>query len=142
MARRKRKTNGVALPWEDRGTPLRNLVAGSRSRTVLVTTGATLAVLLLVQAVRERRAERETRLAIASVEQAVAQFRGDEGRCPRSTYELVHPPHSRARYLREMPKDGWGHALYVRCPSADDPDSADVVSRGPHPDFFDEDTNP
>ena len=65
MARRKTSTKGVALPWEQRGNALRNLVAGSRSRTVVVATGVALGLFVLVRTVRQTRAERETALAIA-----------------------------------------------------------------------------
>ena len=74
---------------------------------------------------------RTTRAAIAEVQRAVAAFRAETGRCPRSTVELVHPPRAAAHYLSELPTDGWGQPLHVQCPGWSNPDAAEVVSAGP-----------
>lgn len=136
MARRSRSKSGVSLPWEQRGQRLRALIAGARWRALFAL--ALLAgVLWLFWSTADRRArERETRTAIADVRRAVAAFRAQVGRCPRTATELVHPPMARTRYLREMPKDGWGRELHFACPGHDDPDDVDVLSAGPSGSFF------
>jgi hypothetical protein len=53
------------------------------------------------------------------------------GRCPRSTFELVHPPKTGAHYLDAVPTDGWGRPLHIRCPGYDKRDVALIVSAGP-----------
>jgi len=64
-----------------------------------------------------------------------ALFRAEVGRCPHSTVELVHPPRAAAQYLTEVPSDGWGRPLHVRCPGRLPGDPADVVSGGPSGSF-------
>jgi len=136
---RKRRDEGIALPWENRGNPVGQWLAGARRRAIVSTVFVVLLGYGLVRAIERRDAERETRLAVAEVERAVGRFRTDHGRCPRSLDELIHPPRSGARYLRETPRDGWGEPLLVRCPGLFDPDSVDVVAAGRHGSFFDDD---
>ncbi len=136
---RRRRERGIALPWENRGNPLRRLLAGARSRGVVVGLLVALALAFLVRSAAHRNAERETRLAVQEVTHAVQRFRLDHGRCPRSIDELLHPPLSGTRYLRALPRDGWGHALFVRCPSLSDPDDVDVLAAGPRGSFLDDD---
>ncbi len=94
--------------------------------------GALALLVLAAWRVAERRTRiRTTRANIAEVERAVAAFRAEMGRCPRNKTELVHPPRGGARYLTEVPADGWGRELFVRCPSPYDPNAAEVVSAGP-----------
>jgi type II secretory pathway pseudopilin PulG len=138
MARRRRDA-GIALPWENQGNVLGRLLASTRRRAMLAILLVVGAVFGLVQAMRTRASERATRLAIVEVEGAVRNFRSDHGRCPHSLDELVHPPLAGTRYLRETPRDGWGHPLLVRCPSFDDPDSVDVLAAGADGSFFDAD---
>jgi len=135
VARRKR-SRGIALPWEGRGSWLRQLLAGPRWKVLLLLALAGGLTLTFWDAAEERGRIRATHAAIAEVKRAIGQFRTDMGRCPHSTVELVHPPRSRSHYLRQMPPDGWGRSLYVRCPGHDDPDEADVISAGPSGDFF------
>ncbi len=131
MARQRRFGRGVALPWERRGAWIRELLAGRRWK-VLVSVAALAGVLLMVASSAEHRQRvQETRAAIAEIKRAVASFRADNGRCPHSLYELMHPPRSGTRYLRHTPVDGWGRAFWVRCPGRYDPDGVDVVSAGP-----------
>lgn len=135
MARKSRTVN-VTLPWERRGNFVRQLFQGSRIRGLLA-----LAILMAcaagVYSVADTRSrQRQTRVAIHEVKRAILLFRSQVGRCPRSTTELVHPPRSRTRYLRALPKDGWDRPLWVRCPAHDDPDGADVISAGQSGSFF------
>lgn len=136
---RKRREKGIALPWENRGNPVGQLLVGARRRAIASTILFVLAVYWMVAAVRNRDAERETRLVVAEVERAVHRFRADHGRCPRSLDELIHPPRAGARYLREIPRDGWGEPLLVRCPGLYDPDAVDVIAAGERGSFHDDD---
>ena len=134
MARRRRGGN-VSLPWERRGS-WRQLLSGSRWKAVLALVLLFGAGALVWSSADRNRRERETHVAIAEVRRAIVRFRAEVGRCPHSTTELVHPPRSRTRYLREMPKDGWDRQLWVRCPSQVDPDDFTVLSAGPSGSFF------
>lgn len=133
---RKRNGRAVLLPWERQRAWLSGLFSARRFGPLLL--------LLLIGGfaawslqVADRRARvRTTRAAIAQVQRAVSSFRAEIGRCPRSTVELVHPPKAGARYLMEIPSDGWERELYVRCPGRNDPDSAEVISAGPSGSFL------
>jgi hypothetical protein len=105
--------------------------SGSRWRAALIALTLVLAVGTLARAAQERDRVRLTRVAIAQVHDAVARFRAEVGRCPRSMGELAHPPRGGSHYLRETPLDGWGRPLILRCPGLDDPDGEDVISAGP-----------
>ncbi|MEM9067411.1 MAG: type II secretion system protein GspG [Myxococcota bacterium] len=135
MARKSRGSN-VTLPWERRGTAVRQMLRGPRWKVAV----ASLVLLgmssLLYGAATDRSRERGTRETIDEVHRAIGLFRAQIGRCPRSITELVHPPRSRTRYLRAAPKDGWGQELWVRCPAHNDPDGADVLSAGPSGSFL------
>lgn len=133
---RKKRSRAVSLPWERRGALLRELVAGSRWKTALVAVLVAVAAALVWRAAAQRAKVRETRVAISEVRRAIDAFRTDVGRCPRSMVELIHPPRAGRRYLRDMPRDGWDHPLWVRCPSRADPNEADVLSAGPSGSFF------
>ncbi len=135
MPRRSSSTN-VTLPWERRGTLFRQLLRGPRWKVGLAALALVGLAALTVETAAERSRLRETRAAIAEAHRAIALFRAQVGRCPRSTTELVHPPRSRTRYLREVPKDGWGRPLWLRCPGHDDPDGEDVLSAGPSGSFL------
>lgn len=138
MARR-RGASPIALPWEQGGSRLRALVAPARWRVALVLVALALCLLGLGHGMQARRREQRTRAVIAQVRRALSRFRGDFGRCPHSMRELVHPARAGVRYLRQMPVDGWGRPLWVRCPGRYDPDDVDVVSAGPSGNFLDDD---
>ncbi|MAQ14332.1 MAG: hypothetical protein CMN30_06005 [Sandaracinus sp.] len=137
--RRKSRRSSVALPWEERGSFWRRLLAGPRWKVALVALALVWVGSLLWRAADERARVRQTRLAISETQRAVSAFRSEVGRCPRSTTELLHPPRSRTRYLRNKPRDGWGRQLWVRCPAQGDPDGSEVVSAGPSGDFLEAD---
>jgi len=82
---------------------------------------------------------RSTRAGIAEVKRAVAAFRTELGRCPRSKTELAHPPRAGAQYLIDIPTDGWGNELLVRCPDPHDPGAVEVISAGPSGSFSEDD---
>jgi type II secretory pathway pseudopilin PulG len=132
---RKRKAR-VTLPWEERGAWLRDLILGRRWRAVVVGMLLVGAAFLMLQSAQRRARVRETRVAITEVKRAIAAFRGEMGRCPRSTVELVHPPSPATRHLSAMPRDAWGRDLHVRCPGRYDSQEADVISAGPSGSFF------
>ncbi len=79
---------------------------------------------------------RASRAAIEQTRRAIERFRTEIGRCPRSDVELVHPPRPLSLELREIPRDGWGHPLWIACPGRLVPDEPDVVSAGPSGDFL------
>lgn len=133
---KRRSKARITLPWEERGALLRELVAGQRWRVVLMGVLVLVAALFILQTSHRRTQLRQTRNAIAEVKRAIAAFRGELGRCPRSMVELVHPPGPGTRHLHAMPRDAWGRELYVRCPGRHDPKDADVISAGPSGSFF------
>jgi hypothetical protein len=139
MAKKKKAARTVLLPWERRRVWFSELRSGRRWRIV---SAALVLALFLWSAweVADRRTRvRTTRASIAEVQRAVTAFRAEMGRCPRSKTELVHPPRSGARYLDEIPRDGWGRELLIRCPSARDPNAAEVISAGPSGSFSSDD---
>lgn len=139
MARQKQIARGVALPWERRGAWLRELLAGRRWKVLVLLALALIVLALVWSAAEQRQRERETRATIGEIKRGIAAFRADFGRCPHSISELLHPPRSGARYLRDVPVDGWDRAFFVRCPGRYDPHGADVVSAGPSGSFLNDD---
>jgi hypothetical protein len=135
MAGKSKQQSDVLLPWERRNAWLAELASGRRWRALLLVLVAAAALLTLYNAALRRERIRLTRAAIAEVQRAVALFRAEVGRCPRSTVELVHPPRAAAQYLNVLPDDGWGRQLLVRCPGREDRNSAEVVSAGPSGSF-------
>ena len=116
----------VFFPWERR----RGLASifrrgGARRAVVLAVLVGAFAAL---RAVEVRAAQvRSTRATITTLTQAVASYRADHDHaCPPSLAEL-----SLAGYLRESPRDAWGHPLRVTCPGRRDPRGFDVTSDGP-----------
>jgi len=142
MAKSTRR-RGISLPWERRARGrIGELLSTSRWKTLLVVALVVAAAVFAWRAADRRARTRATRASIAEVQRAVAAFRADIGRCPRSTVELLHPPRTGARYLGEMPLDGWGRPLLVRCPGRNNRDGADVISSGPSGSFFVDDNIP
>jgi hypothetical protein len=136
---RKRSGPGVLLPWERRRAFLAELRSGRRWRSVLASALLALFVIAAWRIGDHRARVRQTRASIAEVQRAVAAFRAEMGRCPRSKTELVHPPRAGARYLDEIPRDGWGRELYIRCPAPRIADAAEVISAGPSGSFTTDD---
>lgn len=137
--RRKRSASTVLLPWERKRAWFAQLRSGRRWRGVI---GSALLVLLVFAAFRVadgRSRVRSTRASIAEVQRAISAFRAEMGRCPRNKTELVHPPRAGASYLDDVPSDGWGRELFIRCPARRDPSSAEVISAGPSGSFSDDD---
>ncbi len=136
---RRRKSQPILLPWERESAWLAELVSGRRWRTVLLAACFLGAVVFAYRSADRHARIRATRAAIAETERAVELFVAELGRCPRSTFELVHPPKTGAHYLHAAPIDGWGRPLYVRCPGQDPKDLAEVVSAGPSGSFLRDD---
>jgi type II secretion system (T2SS) protein G len=133
--RNRRSGSALLLPWERRRALVASWFSLRRWRGLLFA-ALFLAFIAGAWHVADRRTRiRATRASIAEVQRAVGAFRAEMGRCPRSKIELVHPPRGGARYLTEVPTDGWGRELYVRCPSPEDPSTAEVVSAGPSGSF-------
>lgn len=136
MMRRRYKTSTIRLPWERESRWVSDLLSGRRWWTILASIAFAGFVVLAYRAADTRARTRATRAAIAEARRAVAAFVAELGRCPHSTVELVHPPKSGAHYLNELPVDGWGRPLYVRCPGSNSRDVADVISAGPSGSFL------
>ena len=134
-ARKRSSRPSVPLPWERRGRVWSGWITGRLGLGVLLLLACATVVHLAWGVADRRDRERVTRACIAEVQRAVAAFRAEVGRCPHSTIELVHPPRSGAQYLSELPRDGWGRPLYVRCPGRDPMASAEVISAGPSGSF-------
>ena len=129
----------LPLPWERAQQPFRLFLSRRRSLPVLfaLMVGG---FFYTAHTLGDQRAElRATRATLAEVERATRAFLADLGRCPEDVSELVHPPKAGAHYLNELPVDGWGRPLYVRCPGTDSRDVADVISAGPSGSFLKDD---
>lgn len=133
---RKHRSEGITLPWEERGAWVRELLAGQRWKVLLLVLALLGAAFLLFRNARHQSRVRQTRIAIADVKRAISTFRSELGRCPNSMVELVRPPDPGTRNLSEVPVDGWGGELWMGCPGHFDPAKADVVSAGPSGSFF------
>lgn len=131
LRRKRRPGTSVLLPWESRQAGLSDLASGRRWRAILAPLAIVLALVGTWRFADHQSRVRVTRAGIAEVQRAVALFRAEVGRCPHSTVELVHPPRAAAQYLTEVPIDGWGRPLYVRCPGLRPADPAEVISGGP-----------
>lgn len=129
--RRKRPAGVVPLPWEGRGMWFSDVLSLRRIRPLIIASGVLALGLAAYDLSDNRTRQRATRSAISEVHRAIAAFRSEMERCPRSTVELVHPPKAGAQYLDELPRDGWDRELEVRCPGSRGPQFADVVSAGP-----------
>jgi hypothetical protein len=136
MAIRTRRRREVLLPWERSRLRYTELLSSQRWKALLAAVLALGALWAMWRVAQHRERVRVTETAIAEVHRAIAAFRADVGRCPRSTIELVHPPRSGSRYLSKIPDDGWGNTLFIRCPSREDSSRADVVSAGPSASFL------
>ena len=133
--RNRRSGSAVLLPWERRKALVASFFSLRRWRGLLLASLLGSCVASAWQLADRRTRIRSTRASIAEVQRAVGAFRAEMGRCPRSKTELVHPPRGGARYLTEVPTDGWGRELYVRCPSPENASTAEVVSAGPSGSF-------
>lgn len=125
----------MLLPWERRSAWLSDLGSGRRWRAALLPLVVAGTLAGTWRFADQRARVRTTRAGIAEVQRAVALFRAEVGRCPHSTVELVHPPRAAAQYLTEIPSDGWGRPLHVRCPGTRPGDPADVISGGANGSF-------
>jgi hypothetical protein len=135
MTKRKKYRRDVFLPWERKTVLFTELFSRRLWRTLLLVATVVGGIFATWRVADYRARVRMTRAAIAEVQRAIINFRAEIGRCPRSTVELVHPPRASAHYLNELPDDGWGQPLYVRCPDRRNPGSALVVSAGPSGSF-------
>ena len=114
--------------------PVRRYVA-----VVLLTAAGAWLLSVAYSAADERARIRATRASIMEARRAVTTFVAELGRCPHSVVELLHPPKAGADYLHEVPLDGWGRRLYIRCPGNRPEDVAEVFSAGPGGSFLADD---
>ncbi|MBI5516463.1 MAG: type II secretion system protein GspG [Deltaproteobacteria bacterium] len=122
----------VFFAWERRSA-WRRALNRARLRSLLLGGAAGLVLLGLGAVASHRRRTFATRAASWSIQDAVAAFRADHGRCPTGLEELAHPPETLGgvrRYLTEARADGWGRAFRVTCPGRRHPHTADVTSGG------------
>ena len=140
MARRRSKDR-ISLPWERRQTLLSGVFRNPRWRAILATLIAGAAAWSFFRYARHELRVRNTEVAIHQVERAIERFRTDMGRCPSSNEELLRPPRAQTHYLDQMPNDGWGRPLHVRCPGYYE-DEADVTSAGPSGSLLKDDNIP
>lgn len=124
------RQRSILLPWERRNAWLGGIALG-RHGALLLLAAALIGSLSFAYSAAERRARvRATRAAIAESRRAVTAFVAELGRCPHSITELLHPPKAGADYLTEVPVDGWGRKLYIRCPGQRPDDVAEVIAAG------------
>ena len=82
-----------------------------------------------------------TNTAALALEEAIAEFKADVGRCPAPSegLEILVTPtpeigatgrYRPGGYLRTVPMDPWGRPYQFRCPGIHNPTSADVWSLG------------
>jgi hypothetical protein len=124
----------IAIPWERRGW-LREIRIGRWLGRLAVALAIVLALVWTWRSADRSERTRVTRTRIERVRRAVLAFQADFGRCPTGIAELL-APHEHEPYLREPPRDGWGRALWLRCPGRTNPDGADIRSRGPDGTWF------
>jgi type II secretory pathway pseudopilin PulG len=137
--KRRFRDSTIRLPWERENRWLPDVLSGGRWWLLLASAFVLGFVVVSYRAADNRARTRATRAAIAEARRAVAAFVAELGRCPHSTVELVHPPKAGAHYLNELPVDGWGRPLYVRCPGSNSRDVAEVISAGPSGSFLQDD---
>jgi hypothetical protein len=136
MNRRRLRNRAILLPWERKSAWLGRIAFGRHVALLLLTAACIALFAFAYRAADERARIRATRAAIAEARRAVTAFVAELGRCPHSIVELLHPPKAGADYLNEVPVDGWGRKLYIRCPGQKPEDVAEVMSAGPHGSFL------
>lgn len=134
-----RQRTTLLLPWEHRSRWLQGSFTRSRVQSALIVAIVVAGLCVLYAVCMRHVRQRESRIAIDQVHRAIAAFRRDVHRCPNTTDELIHPPTPGRRYLQELPVDGWGNPLYVRCPGRFDSDQPEVLSAGPSGSFLTDD---
>ncbi|MEY4578243.1 MAG: hypothetical protein RL701_2946 [Pseudomonadota bacterium] len=133
------RNHQILLPWERKSAWLGD-IALRRHGVLLLLSAAIIGMLSFAyRAADERARMRATRAAMADARRAVSAFVAELGRCPHSIVELLHPPKAGADYLTEVPVDGWGRRLYIRCPGQRPEDVAEVISAGPSGSFLADD---
>jgi hypothetical protein len=101
--------------------------SAARPRQVVVWACVLLAFLGVYRTGRADEQRAATRYARQSVEELTWRYRlRHGGRCPRDVAAVARDA-SRA----ELPRDGWGRAFALRCPSLREGRDFDVVSAGP-----------
>jgi hypothetical protein len=139
MNRRALRHQPILLPWERKSAWLGRIALRRYVGLMLLSAAFVGLVVFSYRAAEERARIRATRAAIAEARRAVTAFVAELGRCPHSIVELLHPPKAGADYLTEVPLDGWGHRLYIRCPGHTPEDVAEVISAGPGGSFLTDD---
>lgn len=136
---RRIRQRSILLPWERRSAWLGQLGLSRHGALLLLGAGCLSLIVFAYRTADERARVRATRAAIVEARRAVGAFVAELGRCPHSIVELLHPPKAGADYLTEVPVDGWGRRLYIRCPGRTPDDIAEVISAGPSGSFLTDD---
>lgn len=132
-----RRQPPVRLPWERRVSLLSEWIARARWSALFATLLLALVGWVIVSAARDFSRKRQSALVVRATKKAARQFLEDWQRCPRGVHELLKPARIGATpYLSDFPRDGWGRALYLRCPAPGVSDGVEVVSAGPSGSFF------
>jgi hypothetical protein len=139
MHQRRLQNRPILLPWERKSAWVGRVALRRRLAFALAMLGGVALLAFAYRAADYRARTRTTRAAITEARRAVTAFVAELGRCPHSTVELMHPPKAGAHYLNELPLDGWGRPLYIRCPGSTPEDVAEVISAGPHGSFLADD---
>jgi hypothetical protein len=132
---KRRYKSGIIIPWE-RGGALANLFRGRWVRNLVIGTMLIAGLTWVFRHQAHRARVRETRASVSDVMRAVGSFRADLGRCPTSLAELARGHDGQSPYLREIPRDGWGHRFDMLCPGRKNPEVADIRSMGPDGTWF------
>lgn len=136
MSRRRFNDRSILLPWERKQAYLGHVAVRRYAILLLLTAAGAWLLSFAYRAADERARIRATRASIMEARHAVTLFVAELGRCPHSVMELLHPPKAGADYLNEVPLDGWGRKLYIRCPGNRPGDVAEVFSAGPGGSFL------
>ncbi|MET0386731.1 MAG: type II secretion system protein GspG [Polyangiales bacterium] len=139
MSRRALRERSILLPWERKSAWLGRIALRRYALLGMLAVAMVALLSFAYRAAEERARIRTTRAAIAEARRAVTAFVAELGRCPHSLVELLHPPKAGADYLTEVPVDGWGRRLYIRCPGHRPEDVAEVISAGPGGSFLTDD---
>lgn len=121
-----RTASSIFFPWERRGG-LRRLLGTGRLRPIALVC-AVIGFVLLVGA-RERRQSgiRETRATLGSLRRAVdAYLAENNGACPSGLDRVLE-----FSSYKQVPRDAWGNALRLVCPSRRPDERYELISDGP-----------
>ncbi len=102
----------IFFPWEGRGT-IRQFLALGRVGPVLVLSAVLLFVYWVAERERHSAGVRITLVALSSLQAPVERYLlENEGRCPKQLDDVLE-----YATFEALPRDGWGGAVRLVCPS-------------------------